>query len=424
MRAPLPDKLSPQLATLASGLPSQGDWVYEVKFDGYRILARLERGKARLITRGGHDWSARMPGLVDELSKLGLKSGWLDGEIVVLNTSGMPDFNALQKSFDRPASTAEVLYFLFDLPFADGMDLRQVPLAQRRQLLSTLLQAATTDHLRFSTDFDAAPGAILQSACQMGLEGVIAKRRDAPYASRRTESWLKLKCRQRQEFVVCGYTDRTDGSPQIGSLLLGVHDEAGQLIPVGSVGTGWSSQEARDLKQQLTPLAAAQSPFSTPPGKPGRWSRRVAGSERWVRPQLVAEVAFAEWTPDGQIRHASYVSLRSDKPPRRITREKPIAPAEVKQEAEGAAHGAAKPPARSGTTSRRPKGTVAVTHGERVIDPSTGLTKLDLVRYYEAVAPWVLPHLKGRPVSLVRAPGGITGPTFFQKHDDKLSIPG
>lgn len=413
-RAALPDRLTPQLATLATGVPARGRWIYEVKFDGYRIMARIQRGKARLITRGGHDWSDRMPGLVKELSQLGLKSGWLDGEIVVLNDAGTPDFNALQKAFDRPASSAEVVYFLFDLPFADGLDLREVPLLQRRQALQAVLDAAPTPHLRYSADFQAAPGDLLQSACRMKLEGVIAKREDAPYASRRTETWLKLKCKQRQEFVVCGYTDRSDGSPQIGSLLLGVHDDSGALVSAGSVGTGWSSQEARALKQQLQPLEVDKSPFTAPPGKPGRWSRRVAGSERWVKPQRVAEVEFAEWTPDGQVRHASYVSMRTDKPAKAITRET------AKEVGTPAPEASAARPSRA----RPAEDAVKVTHGDRVIDPSTGLTKLALVRYYESVAPWILPHLKGRPVSLVRAPGGITGQIFFQKHDDKLSIPG
>lgn len=421
VKAPLPDQLKPQLATLATGVPAEGRWLFEVKFDGYRIMARIQRGKARLITRGGHDWSDRMPGLVKELSQLGLKSGWLDGEIVMLNEAGTPDFNALQKAFDRPASSAEVVYFLFDLPFADGLDLREVPLVQRRQALQAVLDAASAPHLRYSADFQAAPGDLLQSACRMKLEGVIAKREDARYASRRTETWLKLKCKQRQEFVVCGYTDRSDGSPQIGSLLLGVHDDSGALVSAGSVGTGWSSQEARALKQQLQPLEVDKSPFAAPPGKPGRWSRRVAGTERWVTPQRVAEVEFAEWTPDGQVRHAAYVSMRTDKPAKAITRETPReveTPALVDSTAARSAS-AARP-----TRARPAVDAVKVTHGDRVIDPGTGLTKLALVRYYESVAPWILPHLKGRPVSLVRAPAGINGQIFFQKHDDKLSIPG
>jgi bifunctional non-homologous end joining protein LigD len=407
-KAALPEKLSPQLATLATGVPAAGEWVYEIKFDGYRLMTRLENGEAKLVTRGGHDWSAKMPGLARELGLLGLKSAWLDGEIVVLGDNGAPDFNALQKSFDHPTSSSDIVYFLFDLPFFEGYDLREVELVERRQLLKAFLEEKGTDHLRFSADFKGDPASILSSARRMNLEGVIAKRTDAPYSSRRTETWLKLKCKQRQEFVVCGYTDRSDGSPQIGSLLLGVNSSQG-LVPVGSVGTGWSSEEAGELKLKLAKHEVGRAPFSVGESKPGRWSKRAVGSERWVEPRLVAEVEFSDWTPDGQIRHASYIGLRTDKPAKAIIRET----------------------ARnlSGATLVRPAGTAAVggvkvSNAERVIDPSSGLTKLDLVRYYESVAHWMLPHLIDRPCSLVRGPNGVTGELFFQKHGAKIGIPG
>jgi len=409
VKAALPERLSPQLATLATGVPSSGQWVYEIKFDGYRIMARIEKGKVALMTRGGHDWSSKMPGLVGELERFGITSGWLDGEIVVIGKNGAPEFNALQKAFDTRTSGNGIDYFLFDIPFFEGYDLRSVELASRRQLLKALLNEKGTEHVRFSAAFEADPASVLVSACRMNLEGVIAKRADAPYASRRTETWLKLKCKQRQEFVVCGYTDRSDGTPQIGSLLLGVHDESGALISVGSVGTGWDSKEATALKEKLATLEVKKAPFTLGPSKPGRWSKRVTGSERWVEPKLVAEVEFAEWTPDGQIRHASYVALRSDKLARTITREVAKNPA-------GSA------PVRS--ANKDAVGAIRVTHGERVIDPDSRLTKLDLVRYYESVSDWILPHLKGRPCSLVRGPKGVTGQLFFQKHGEKIGIPG
>lgn len=407
-KVPMPAAMSPQLATLASGVPADGEWVYEIKFDGYRVMARIQGGKASLVTRGGHDWSAKMPRLVQELGQLGVKSAWLDGEIVVLNEQGLPSFNALQKAFDRGAGSDAIVLFLFDVPYFEGYDLREVALGARRQLLKALLDERATEHVRYSADFESDPSSILSSACQMNLEGVIAKRLDAPYVSRRSESWLKLKCKQRQEFVVCGYTDRTDGSPQIGSLLLGVHGPNGELVSVGSVGTGWDATEAQDIKRKLAKLEVPQPPFAAGASKPGRWSKRIAGSERWVKPVTVAEVEFAEWTPEGQIRHASYVSLRTDKPASAIVRET------AKQMGPGPSR-----PARKAAA-----GSVKVSNAERVIDPSTGLTKLDLVRYYESVAEWMLPHLKGRPCSLVRGPTGIQGELFFQKHDDKLSIPG
>ncbi|SCK08890.1 bifunctional non-homologous end joining protein LigD [Variovorax sp. HW608] len=407
VKAPSPLKLDPQLATLATGVPTAGQWIYEIKFDGYRLMTRIENGKAKLLTRGGHDWTAKMPDLKREAEQLGVESAWLDGEIVVLDERGVPKFNALQNAFDRGTGAERIIYFLFDAPYFEGYDLRDVPLRDRRQLLGKLLAERGTDRLRLSQAFEADPASILSSACRMGLEGVMAKRADAPYASRRTETWLKLKCQLRQEFVIAGYTDRTGGPAQVGSLLLGVHDAAGALVSVGSVGTGWGAKEAAALKQRLSKIEIDRPPFAAGAAKPGRWSKRSPGSERWVQPMLVAEVAFSEWTPDGQIRHPSYVALRADKPAAAIVRE--IA----KQIGAG--------PIR---TAKAAVGGIKVSHGDRVIDPSTGLTKLDLVRYYESVADWMLPHLQGRPCALVRGPSGIAGELFFQKHDEKISIPG
>jgi bifunctional non-homologous end joining protein LigD len=407
--AALPARMGPQLATLATGVPAAGRWIYEIKFDGYRLMCRIDSGRATLITRGGHDWSAKMPDLVAELESLGLKSAWLDGEIVVLNDAGLPSFSALQKSFDRRASAARIDYFLFDVPYLEGHDLRACELGRRRAVLKALLASGAHPHLRLSADFVGDPAAVLKSACQMGLEGVIAKRLDAPYSSTRNESWLKFKCKLRQEFVVCGYTDRSDGSPQIGSLLLGVYGDAGELVSVGSVGTGWDAQEAADLKKKLSKFETSRVPFTAGTAKPGRWSRRPAGSERWVEPKLVAEVEYAEMTPDGQIRHAAFLGLRADKPARSVRRETATAPG----------GGAPVRPA-----GRAATGAIKVSHADRVIDASTGLTKLDLVRYYESVADFILPHLRQRPCSLVRGPTGVGGQLFFQKHSERTAIPG
>lgn len=409
-KARLPRTLAPQLATLAADIPTQGQWVCEIKFDGYRLLARFEQGVLRLYTRNGHDWTAKMPRLAKELAALKLDSGWLDGEVVALDDRGVPDFNALQNAFDR-SDTQALTYFVFDAPFFEGQDLRELPLVARRDLLEKWLAGRTSEQVRFSAAFDADAQSILSSACRMNLEGLIAKRADAPYRSGRSTSWLKLKCHQRQEFVVGGFVDRSNASAEIGSLLLGVHDEQGRLVPVGGVGTGWDSAAARDLHQRLRRLEASESPFAQPltPARHARRTRRAAGVERWVKPTLVVEVAFGGWTPAGQIRHASYIGVRRDKPARAITREDAVKPA-------------------SGTRRRgvaRAEGAApAVTHPERVIDPGSGLTKLDLVRYYDSVADWLLPHLKGRPVALLRGPAGIAGSLFFQKHGAKTGIPG
>ncbi len=397
VRADLPAALSPQLATLVDTPPSGEGWIYEIKFDGYRIMARIDKGKVRLLTRGGHDWSEKMPHLVSELQQLPIRSAWLDGEIVVLGKDGVPDFNALQKAFDSGAQSP-LKYFLFDLPFLDGYDLRDVQLATRRQLLQALLASKHTPHVRYSADFPADAASVLHTACAMHLEGVIAKRADAPYTSTRSRNWLKLKCKLRQEFVVCGYVQRSDDAAQIGSLLLGVHAD-GQLRSVGRVGTGWDADDARMLRNKLGKLAVTAAPFTTA-AKAARRSRSSTGRPIWVKPALVAEVEFSEWTPDGQIRHASFLGLRSDKPAASVVRETAInlgQPVPTK-------------------AKRARTGAVKITHGDRIIDPSTKLTKQDLVHYYESVSEWMLPHLQGRPCSLLRGPSGVAGQLFFQKH--------
>jgi len=262
-----------------------------------------------------------MPQLVGELKRIGVTSGWLDGEIVVMNQNGIPDFNALQNSLDQRTS-AGITYFLFDIPFYDGYDLRAVPLVDRRRLLEEILREKGTEHIRFSQSFEGDPQAILASACKMNLEGIIAKRASAPYVSSRTEHWLKLKCKKRQEFVIVGYHDREAAIGQVGSLILGVYDN-GTLIPVGSVGTGWNSDAAAKLKAKLARIEQPNPPFPGGPKKPGRWSKRKPGGERWVKPVLVAEVQFSDWTPEGQVRHGSFIALRTDKLATSVTREQP-----------------------------------------------------------------------------------------------------
>jgi bifunctional non-homologous end joining protein LigD len=409
-RAALPAKLSPQLATLAAAPPKAGDWVYEIKFDGYRILGRLEDGRARLFTRNGHDWTGKMQSLAAEVEKLGIDDAWLDGEAVVMGADGLPSFNALQNAFDQAGTEAIILY-VFDVPFLDGKDLRGVPLRTRRAILQARMGASVSDRVRFSEAFGADGASVLQSACKMGLEGVIAKRLDARYELRRTETWLKLKCHRRQEFVVGGFTDRAGGRQEVGSLLLGVYDDEGRLRSAGSVGTGWSAADGGALWKQLAKLEAKTSPFDAEyaPTK-GRWSKRASGSERWVKPTTVAEVSFAEWTPDGSVRHASFEGLRVDKPATSIRRE--------------TAASVALPAPRASSSHRKAPPPIKVSNADRVIDASTGLKKIDLVRYYESVVEWILPHLKGRPTSLVRGPDGIGGELFFQKHGEKIGIPG
>lgn len=405
VKARLPDALKPQLATLASAAPVGGDWVVENKWDGYRALIRIEGGKARVLTRSGNDWTSRLERLVRDIEALGIDKAWLDGEMVVLNGHGVPDFNRLQNAFDH-ARTQDIVLFLFDVPFLGDMDLRRVPLRSRRAVLQALLQGRDSDRIRFSAELPTSPAAVLTAACELGLEGVMLKDANSPYVGARSESWLKLKCQRRQEFVVVGFTDRNNAAGEVGSLMLGFHDDAGRLRVAGSVGTGWSSAKGGELHAQLAALATDEPPVDPAEARAGRWSRRRSGAERWVRPEMVVEVDFAEWTPDGKVRHAVFRGVRTDKPAVAVRREQTCAPPR-------GAGAPARPPAKAA-----PRPAIRISHPDRVVDPSTGLRKIDVVHYYESVAERILPHLRHRPVSLVRAPQGITGQLFFQKHAD------
>jgi bifunctional non-homologous end joining protein LigD len=297
--------------------------VYEIKLDGYRILGRCEGGKARLFTRNGNDWTSKMESLAREIATLPAQTAWLDGEVVVLGDNGVPSFNALQNAFDKDG-TEQITYFVFDLLYLDGKDLRNLEFRERRALLEGVFAAQDHERVRLSQIFDADGASVLQSACKMGLEGVIAKRLNAPYRSARTEAWLKVKCQLRQEFVIGGFTMRSGSAQEIGSLLLGVYDDDQRLRSVGSVGTGWDSATATSILRRLEKLEVKESAFDADyaPTK-GRWSRRAAGGERWVEPTTVAEVSFTEWTPDGHIRHPRFHGMREDKPATCVRRESP-----------------------------------------------------------------------------------------------------
>ena len=394
--APLPMRLAPQLATPTAKLPTGEGWIIETKFDGYRLLARIVDARVHLITRNGHDWTRKLASLAKEVEKLDISEGWLDGEIVVLR-DGLPDFNALQNAIDGRHNDS-IIYFVFDVPYWEGWDLRRVPLRERRAHLARLIDDYS-DRVRFSESFDAPAAQVFQAAAELGLEGLLLKRADSVYSSSRSADWLKAKCRLRQEFVICGFADRQGVPGEIGSLLLGVNED-GQLRYAGSVGTGWDSKTAAAIRARLAKLTTDAAPF--PPASMGgsRWGPARTGAPRWVKPCLVAEVEFAEWTPSNQVRQASFKALRSETPASEVRKEA------VRVEA-GATLAALK-----------------ITHPERVIDPTTGITKLDLVRYYESVADWMLPHLAVRPVALLRAPDGIGGEAFFQKHAETTKLPG
>ncbi|AMM25401.1 DNA ligase D [Variovorax sp. PAMC 28711] len=403
----LPATLKPQLATLVDAPPADPDaWLYEIKFDGYRLLARIDGSKVQLFTRNGHDWTHKLGNLAAALQKAKLPPCWLDGEIVVNNAAGVPDFQALQNAFDKSGTDA-IVYFVFDLPFCEGQDLREAPLGARRARLQTLLQDVDSDTVRFSAVFDAPGRDIVLSACELGLEGVIGKRKDSVYRASRSPDWIKLKCSQRQEFVIGGWTDPKGARAGLGALLLGVHDERGALRYAGNVGSGFSAASLTALRQQLDKIAAKKSPFSA--------KTAIDRSAHWVAPKLIAEISFSEWTKTGSVRHPVFHGLRADKPPVQIVRERPVDA--------GSSAKASKAAPKPALASVLPA-SFKVSSPTRVIDATTGATKIDVVRYYALIAPLLLPHLKGRPVSLVRAPEGIGGELFFQKHLDKYKMPG
>ncbi|PLC53895.1 DNA ligase D [Pollutimonas nitritireducens] len=394
-KAPMPATFRPQLATLADGPPGNAqDWLYEIKFDGYRILARIEKNSIQLFTRNGHDWTSKLSRLAKDLAAMKLPDGWYDGEIAVNNDKGLPDFQLLQGAFDSN-KTETIVYYLFDLPFCNGYDLRELPLVERREKLRALLaeddskgsgqrKVQNPETIRFSDTFDVAARDIIASACKLGLEGVIGKRKDSPYVCRRSADWIKLKCSLRQEFVIGGYTKPQGSRSGIGSLLLGVHDDTGALRYAGNVGTGFNAKTLTDIRKKLDTLQSEINPFSTSTG--------IDRKAQWVEPVLLAEVSFGQWTNTGRIRHSVFHGLRTDKPAEAITREDSM------------------------STTPSKLGNLKITSPERVIDDSTGITKIDLIRYYALVAPLMMEHLKGRPVSLVRAPDGVKGEIFFQKH--------
>ncbi|MFZ5937499.1 DNA ligase D [Pseudomonas sp. HS6-2] len=402
VKAALPGHLQPQLATLVDS-PPDGDWRYEVKFDGYRMLARIDGDDIRLFTRNGHDWSTRMPGQVAALRALGVDSAWLDGEMVVNDEHGKADFQALQNAFDTDHDE-QISYYLFDLPYLGGRDLRQLPLQQRREALRQLLEHNQSDRLRYSEDFDQPVDSLLDSACRLELEGLIGKRADSPYVGRRSADWVKLKCKQRQEFVIVGFTDPRGSRSGFGALLVALHDnDSGELRYAGKVGTGFSATTLDSIHARLKPLEIARPALPRPPT--GVEARGV----HWLKPQLLAEVAYAQMTRDGVVRHAVFHGLRDDKPASAIDLERAMPGKTL--------------PKRQQADLSDDLGELRLTHPDRVIDATIGATKRQIAEYYAEVSQWLLPQLKDRPVALVRAPDGLAGELFFQKNAGQLHIP-
>jgi bifunctional non-homologous end joining protein LigD len=407
-KGPMPDGLKPQLATLTAAAPAGPEWVHEIKYDGYRLFARMERGKVRLITRNGLDWTAKFPELAQAFARLPVDSALIDGELVCLASDGTTNFSDLQDAIAN-GKTGKLHFFAFDLLYRDGWELTGATLEDRKAALAEIILPQAQGMLRYS-DHQAGNGpAFFHEACKHKLEGILSKRRDAPYRPGRGSSWLKIKCRNREEFVVIGLTDPEGSRQGFGALIAGYYDPSGILRYAGRVGTGFSAAGLAELRHRLDRLVVAEPPVELPRGAPRK-------GVHWTRPQLVAEAEFADWTSDGILRQASFQGLREDKSPKEVVYD-PKSGTAVKPDPKPARSKPAAPEnaerARDGSLSFDG---VRLTHPDRVLYPENGLTKLDLARYYRAVGDWALPHLAGRPLTLVRCPGGHGKPCFYQKH--------
>jgi bifunctional non-homologous end joining protein LigD len=402
-----PDFIPPQLATLVSSPPSGDAWVHEIKFDGYRLLARIEDGDVTLTTRANNDWTAKFKELAALLAKLGVHNALIDGEVVHSSGTGAMSFHALQNALSTGKKN-DLHYYAFDLLFLNGEDMRSRPLLERKAALKRILSKAPK-HIHYSDHF-AEPGAkVLNHACHIALEGIVSKRADAAYHSGRDELWLKSKCIKEQEVVIGGFTMQPKHPNFLGALLMGYY-EKGDFIFAGKVGTGFTNQEGRDLLKKLKKIEQKQSPFKTVPSA----SRRGA---LFVKPQLVAHVNFSEWTPDGHMRHPSFQGQREDKPAREVVREKPKAPPLVKGSSmKKSANKSAPVKIAKSKNEKIDIAGITISHPNKVLYPDSKITKLDVAQYYEKIAPLMLRHIEGRPISLMRCPSGASKACFFQRH--------
>jgi len=399
--APMPGFMEPQLATLRASPPEGEKWLHEIKFDGYRIQAHVCDGKVKLFTRKGLDWTARFgDAIAKSLATLDCDDAIIDGEVVVPSDKGVASFAALQDALSA-GRTGSMLYYVFDLLYLDGADLRGKPLAERKvKLLALIGGGNNSSPLHYSEHFTEPGRTMLAHVCRMGLEGVISKRADSPYEAGRGAGWVKAKCTLRQEFVILGYVPSTATGRGVRSLVVGYHDH-GKLRFGGRVGTGFSGTVAHELKKRLDRLATRKPPVD---GEPARDKQVV-----WAKPHLVAEVEFRGWTTEGLLRQASFQGLREDKPA-----------AEVIAETSGVPPAATTPVRASATVAKRSRPmSVTLSSADKLLWPEAGISKQGLLDYYERAWPRIERFIVNRPLSLVRAPDGIDGQRFFQKHASK-----
>ena len=414
-REATPGFIQPQLAQQGRKAPAGDDWIHELKLDGYRIQIRVVSGKdgpsdtpkVALFTRTGLDWTHRMQGLAQAVAKLKVESCILDGEYVALDHEGRSNFSDLQAAF-KGGQQEGLVYFAFDLLHLNGHNVRKLPLLERKAILAELLSLVEVGSaLRVSEHIEGRGGEVFAKACELGTEGVISKLASAPYTSGRCNAWIKMKCALQQEFVIGGFTLRERGVRGIGAIFLGYYD-GGKLLFAGRVGTGFSEQTQRELRDRLDPVIQKTTPFERLPAD-------VPKEVSWVKPELVAQVSFLSWTHDNLIRQSSFRGLREDKIPQEVTREGTAA----RESCSGCPSAFPDPTAASDAnrkTARHDLNGVRLTHPGKVIDAQSGVTKQQVAEYYFAVAEHLLPHIADRPLSVVRCPDGVGKSCFFQKH--------
>ena len=402
-----------ELATLVGEAPDGDDWIHEIKFDGYRMLCRISGGKVSFISRNGKDWTARFKSLVSDLADLPMKSAILDGEVVLLDDAGRTSFQLLQNAF-KSSTFAPFIYYAFDLLFLDGYDISGAAIEDRKEILKHLLPKAGDSNLKYSDHVVGKGPEFFAEAAKLKLEGIISKRLGRPYVPGRGNDWLKVKCSLREEFVIGGFTKPSGSRKHFGALLLGYYDKNKDLIYAGRVGTGFTQATLSALRKSFDNLVQKTSPFENLSGRTGQ-----AKDVTWLKPTLVAQVEFSNWTEDRQLRHPSFQGLREDKAAKTVVRDNPVSVKTVKS-AETA----------SGAEQKRSRGKrgkttlatglevagVVLSHPDKVLYPDDGITKQDLANYYEKIAKWVLPQVSNRLLSLVRCPGGSGSKCFFQKH--------
>ena len=399
--ATLPAFVAPCLATLSSKAPDSGKWVHEIKFDGYRIQARLDRGKVKLLTRKGLNWTSKFPTVAAAIAKLPAKSALIDGEVVVEGDDGLSSFSLLQQDLKASRHDRTVLYG-FDLMHLDGADLKSLPLVSRKDGHAKLFKREPARGvLRLSESLTEAGSTLLRHACKMGLEGIVSKVADAPYRSGRGQDWIKTKCSDRQELVVAGVVPSTVDARAVGALVLSFY-ERDKLHYAGRTGTGFTHEIARSLFRKLKALETAKAPFETIPAE-----ERGARKPIWVEPSMVVEVDFHGWTHGERVRQASFQGVREDKAAKDVVREKTIAVASRRESIKRSA------PIKKNSAS---VAGVTLTHPDRIYWDDAGITKRELADFYVRVWKWMRPHLVGRPIALLRCPEGASGQCFFQKH--------